>query len=83
MFRDADERLRVLETYSLHQLRLIYLLVDKRNATDLAIQHDEEELDNLFAEIKLEHLRLEDLTLKLDLQKLSRNFNSQFLLSLG
>ena len=53
---------------------MIDFLVDKSNATDLAIQYNEEELENLFADIQIEHLRLEDLTLKLDLQKLSRNF---------
>ena len=37
VFGDADERLRTLESYSLHQLRMIDFLVDKSNATDLAI----------------------------------------------
>ena len=83
VFGDADGRLRTLESYSRHQLRMIDFLIDKGNATDLAIQHDEDVLDHLFTDIEIEHLQLEDLTLKIDLQRLSRNFHSQFLLSLG
>ena len=62
---------------------MVNFLIDKLNATDLVIRHDEEILSHLFEDIKVEQFRLIDLTLKLDLERLSRSFHAQFQLSLS
>ena len=63
VFGDADLQLRNLETFSRQELQMVNFLIDKSNSTDLAIKHDETIIDNLFQDIKIEQLRLEDLTL--------------------
>ena len=75
--------MRTLESYTRQEIQMVNFLIDKANATDLVIKHDEKILSHLFEDIKVEQLRLIDLTLKLDLQRLSRNFHAQFQLSLS
>ena len=70
--------MRTLDSYTRQELQMVNFLIDKANATDLVIKHDENVLSHLFEDIKIEQLRLVDLTLKLDLQRLSRNFHAQF-----
>jgi hypothetical protein len=83
IFGDAVERLRTIETYTRQEVRMVNFLLDKSNATDIIIKHDEQILSNLYQDLKIEQFRLIDLTLKLDLQQLSRNFHAQFRLSLS
>ena len=79
---EADSRMHNLEYYTREELEMVNFLLDKSNHTDLVIKNDEQILSNLDKNVKLDHLRLEDLTIKLDLQRLSRNFHTQFQLSI-
>ena len=83
IFGDADERLRTIESYTRQEIQMVNFLLYKSNNTDFIIKHDEQILSNLYQDLKIEQFRLIDLTLKLDLQQLSRNFHAQFQLSLS
>jgi hypothetical protein len=63
VFGDADGRLRSLETYAQQELQMVNFLIEKSNETDLAIKHDETIIENLFEDIQIEQLRIDDLTL--------------------
>ena len=75
VFGDASSRLKTLEYSNKREVAMTSFLMDKSNTTDFLIQHDEQILSNLYKDVKIEHYRVIDLTLKLDLEKLSRNFH--------
>ena len=60
-----------------------HYLLDKSNLTDLTVRHDEEVLSNLYRDVKIEQYLVQDLILKLDLERLSHNFHTQFDISLN
>ena len=83
VFGDEESRLRTLEYSNKQEVAMTDFLMDKSNTTDFLIRHDEQILSNLYKDVRVEHYRVMDLTLKLDLEKLSRNFHTQFSLSLN
>ena len=83
VFGDASTRIKTLEYARRGDLKMQHYLLDKSNLTDLAVRHDEEILTNLYRDVKIEQYLVQDLILKLDLERLSHNFHTQFDISLN
>jgi hypothetical protein len=83
VFGDASTRIKTLEYARRKDLKMQNFLLDKSNLTDLAVRHDEEILTNLYRDVEIEKYLVQDLILKLDLERLSHNFHTQFDISLN